>query len=126
MIYAILLRLILTCVFGSVHCLSQTCSLQKCDATITPRHAAQISLIQEAGIVESDCLRRLRRIDTPEIAAVYCPEEKICGLDLEPNFTGELQILTNISCSVYAKSEETCNLFDAQIPASGEYFSVRS
>ena len=95
------------------------CYLVKCDVKITPQHSAQISFIQEMGINENDCLRKLSSSNIPEMSAVYCEELRFCGLDLEPEHTQDLKALSNKSCSLFSKSLNECEKLGAQIAKSG-------
>ena len=101
------------------------CYLVKCDFKITPQHSAQISLVQELGITENDCLRKLSSSNIPEMSSVYCEDLKFCGLDLKPDQTQDLKPLSNKSCSLFSKSLNECEKLENQIVKSGKmWFDV--
>ena len=106
---------------GSLWCLQSSVSSHRCHVTacglkLTPEHGAQIAMIQEIGITESDCLRHFTNVD---ISGFYCPDERFCGRDLITEYTKELKFLVNKSCSVFAKSEKSCQSLISDLIKSG-------
>ena len=69
---------------------------------------------------KEDCLDLLVNPHSPFENAVYCPEEKLCGVELMPNTTGELNILYNKSCWTFAKEIDFCTKLDQELSDSGK------
>ena len=99
------------------------CQVTECDLKLTPEHGAQISMVQQLGVTEADCLRRLKRIALSDYSGLYCPIEELCGLDLKPEYTKALKFLSNATCIVLAKDESTCEDLEKDLIKSGKYSS---
>ena len=83
---------------------------------MTPEHEAQIAMFQEIGITENDCLQHFTNVDR---SGFYSPDETFCGRDLTPQYTKELKFLVNKRCSVFAKSEKSCQSLISDLIKSG-------
>ena len=95
------------------------CHVTTCELKMTPEHAAQVAMVQHMGVTEADCVNRVAMINSLDYSGVFCPQDKFCGLDLEPNFTNEMRLLANKSCSVFVKYEEYCQDLTRLLRSSG-------
>ena len=98
---------------------SKTCRVEQCEVKLTPEHVAQISMILKLGITEEQCLKKLLAINLPQFSAVYCPEEQICGLDIQPEKTKALRFLANQTCITFAMERGQCKDVEKQLSLSG-------
>ena len=95
------------------------CQKSKCDLFLTPEHGTHIATILDSGIDEAKCFSHLTMIGIPDYTGFYCPDERLCGMDLRPEFTKELKFLSNKSCSVVVQNEKYCRSFAKTLSQSG-------
>ena len=88
-----------------------------CDIKTTPEHSIQISVERAQGLSQDTCLETAYHVES---AAVFCPDEKLCGWDLQINRTAELKYLSMKSCQVFMKKRIDCALFEHKLRQSGE------
>ena len=95
------------------------CQAAKCEFQLTSEHSAQMAFIQYLGISEADCVSKLSRVNLPDFSAVYCSDEKFCGLDLSPENTKALTPYRDKNCSVFTKQISFCSNLEEHITQSG-------
>ena len=95
------------------------CRVVKCDITLTPEHGSQIAWIQELGLTEASCIERIAAMSLPEYAGFFCPDEYLCGLNLNAEHTKTLKPVQNKSCSIFVKNENGCEDISTRITKSG-------
>ena len=78
-----------------------------------------MALIQYLGISEADCVSKLSRVNLPDFSAVYCFDEKFCGLGLSPGSTKALTPYRDKKCSVFTKQKSFCSKLEEHITQSG-------
>ena len=117
---------ILSTIFFHVQCvieLRNDCKAVTCGFKLTAEHSAQISTYQYLGSNEAKCVSLLRDINVDDLVAVYCPDEKFCGIDLNPEYTKKLNPFLMANCSVFAKSHSVCETLHDTLLISGSFFS---
>ena len=92
-------------------------SVAACDIKTTQEHSIQISVERAQGLSQDTCLETAYHAES---AAVFCPDEKLCGWDLQINRTAELKYLSMKSCQVFMKKRIDCALFEHELRQSGE------
>ena len=99
--------------------LQDYCQAAKCEFQLTSEHSAQMASIQYLGISQADCVSKLGRIILPDFSAVYCFDEKFCGLGLSPGSTKALKPYRDKNCSVFTKQKSFCSKLEEHITQSG-------
>ena len=116
---------ILSTIFFHVQCvieLRNDCKAVTCGFKLTAEHSAQISTYQYLGSNEAKCVSLLRDINVHDLVATYCPDEKFCGIDLNPEYTKKLNPFLMANCSVFAKSHLVCETLHDTLLISGSVF----
>ena len=93
-----------------------------CDITVTAEHGDQIALSPYSSLSRDACLRKAINSFPVVSTIVYCPDEKICGLELEPEKTSALTVGQNRTCEIYAEDLDLCSQLKISLVNSGMYF----
>ena len=93
-----------------------------CDITVTAEQGDQIALRPYSTLSRDACLRKAFNSFPVVSTIVYCPDEKICGLELEPEKTSALTVGQNRTCKIYAEDLDLCSQLIISLVNSGMYF----
>ena len=52
-------------------------------------------------------------------SAVYCEDEKFCGLNIQPNNTSELKFLSKKNCNIFIEDVSRCNNVEQDLKKFG-------
>ena len=96
-------------------------SVSTCDLQLTVEHAYQISVSHYITSSKDACLERAY-LSVPHVETmIFCAQENLCGLDVEPNRTTSLKPLSVKTCSLHAENISSCGDLKQTIVSAGEF-----
>ena len=92
-----------------------------CETKTTYEHALQVASRQKQETSLYSCLEIAQSAEPPKESVIFCSTEQFCGLGVEPNKTGALSNLNNITCSIFLLDDMvTCSMMNQTLDANGK------